>query len=58
MEYARYSPASMETTDRVVAEWQKNQDDGGDNTQGGKKKKKKNWELLSLVKLLNMIIVC
>ena len=42
MEYARYSPASIETTDRVVAEWQKNQDDGGDNTQGGKKKKKKN----------------
>lgn len=42
MEYSRYSPASLETTDRVVAEYQKKQEEGGDNTQGGKKKKKKN----------------
>jgi len=42
MEYSRYAPASLETTDRVVAEWHKKQEDGdGDNT-GGKKKKKKN----------------
>jgi len=40
MEYSRYSPASLETADRVVEEWQKKQETPDD--QGGKKKKKKN----------------
>jgi len=40
MEYSRYSPASLETSDRVVEEWQKKQE--GPDSQGGKKKKKKN----------------
>ena len=39
MEYSRYSPASLETTDRVVGEWQKKQE-GDKDPQGGKKKKK------------------
>ena len=39
MEYSRYAPASLETTDRVVGEWQK-KNDGSTNSQGGKKKKK------------------
>ena len=40
MEYSRYSPASLETQDRVVEEWQKKQE--APDAQGGKKKKKKN----------------
>jgi len=40
MEYSRYSPASLETTEKVVAEWQKKQE--APDAQGGKKKKKKN----------------
>jgi len=40
MEYSRYSPASPETSDRVVEEWQKKQETP--DAQGGKKKKKKN----------------
>lgn len=43
MEYSRYSPASLETQDKVVAEWQKKQEtESTDSSAGGKKKKKKN----------------
>jgi len=41
MEYARYAPASLETSDKIVAEWQKKQG-GSSDSQDGKKKKKKN----------------
>jgi len=42
MEYSRYSPASLETQDKIVAEWQKKQETDNNSTDGGKKKKKKN----------------
>lgn len=42
MEYSRYAPASPETSDRVIADWQKKQEEaaGASAQQGGKKKKK------------------
>ena len=41
MEYSRYSPAALETQDKVVEEWQKKKEEANQG-QGGAKKKKKN----------------
>ena len=43
MEYSRYAPASAETQNKVVAEWEQKQKEAEEaESQGGKKKKKKN----------------
>jgi len=43
MEYSRYAPASAETQNKVIAEWEQKQKEAEEaESQGGKKKKKKN----------------